>query len=118
MGTPEFLAHKIEVLRRHCDEVGRDPAEIEFTVGCKPLIRSTAAEARKVWEAQMAHNRTPLDDVKDDDTFWIGTPEDVAGKMRALKAIGFNTFIGELPAPFDAETMERWINEVRPMVDG
>ncbi len=118
MGTPEFLQHKIEVLRRHCDDVGRDIAEIEFTVGCKPVIRSTAAEARKVWEAQMAHNRTPLDDVKDDDTFWFGTPEDIAGRMRALKAIGINTFIGEFPAPFDTETMERWINEIRPMVDG
>jgi len=118
MGTPEFLGHKIEVLQRHCDDVGRDIAEIEFTVGCKPLIRSTAAEARKVWEAQMAHNRTPLDDVKDDDTFWVGTPEDIAGRMRDLKAIGFNTFMGELPAPFDAETMERWIGEVVPMVDG
>ncbi len=118
MGTPEFLQHKIEVLLGHCEAVGRDPAEIEFTVGCKPVIRSTAAEARKVWEAQMAHNRTPLADVEDDDTFWVGTPEDLAGRMRELKAIGFDTFIGELPAPFDAETMERWINEVRPMVDG
>jgi alkanesulfonate monooxygenase SsuD/methylene tetrahydromethanopterin reductase-like flavin-dependent oxidoreductase (luciferase family) len=118
MGTAEFLAHKIEVLKRHCDEVGRDIAEIEFTAGCKPVIRSSAAEARKVWGAQMAHNRTPMADVEDDDTFWIGTPEDVAGRMRELKAIGFNTFIGELAAPFDAETMERWITEVRPLVDG
>src|SRR5688500_19032196 len=105
MGTAEFLGHKVEVLKRHCDEVGRDVAEIEFTAGCKPVIRSTAAEARKVWEAQMAHNRTPLADVEDDDTFWVGTPEDLAERMRALKAIGFNTFIGELPAP---STPRRW----------
>ena len=26
------LAHKIDVLRRHCDDVGRDPNEIEITV--------------------------------------------------------------------------------------
>ncbi len=27
------LAHKIDVLRRHCDDVGRDPSEIKLTVG-------------------------------------------------------------------------------------
>ena len=32
-GSPEVLAHKIEVLRRHCDDVGRDPAEIAITSG-------------------------------------------------------------------------------------
>src|SRR5690349_19453989 len=31
MGSPEDLAHKIDVLRRHCDAVGRDPNEIEVT---------------------------------------------------------------------------------------
>lgn len=30
---PDDLARKVEVLRRHCDEVGRDPAEIRKTVG-------------------------------------------------------------------------------------
>jgi F420-dependent oxidoreductase-like protein len=31
IGPPTELAHKIEVLRRHCDEVGRDISEIEIT---------------------------------------------------------------------------------------
>jgi alkanesulfonate monooxygenase SsuD/methylene tetrahydromethanopterin reductase-like flavin-dependent oxidoreductase (luciferase family) len=30
-GSPEVVAHKIEVLRRHCDAVGRDIGEIEVT---------------------------------------------------------------------------------------
>ncbi len=118
MGTPDFLRHKIEVLQRHCDDVGRDIAEIEFTGGCKPIIRSTREEARRLWEAQMAHNRTPMADVLDDDTFWVGTPEDIAEKMAEVKAIGFHTFLAEMAAPFDDETVDRWINEVRPMVDG
>lgn len=29
--TPEVLAHKISVLREHCDQVGRDPAEIHVS---------------------------------------------------------------------------------------
>ena len=32
-GNPETAAHKIDVLNRHCDAVGRDPAEIRKTAG-------------------------------------------------------------------------------------
>ena len=37
--------------------------------------------------------------------------------MRGYRELGFSTFIGELPAPFDDETIERWIGEVKPMVE-
>lgn len=118
MGSVEKLAHKLDVLRGHCADAGRDPAEIELTVGCKPIIRSTVEEADRLWRAQMAHNRTTMTDVEDDDTFWVGTPELVAERMAERKALGFNTFLAELAAPFDDETLERWITEVRPMADG
>ncbi len=117
MGSVDKLRHKISVLRTHCEAVGRDFSEIELTCGCKPIIRDTEAEARRVWEAQMAHNRTPMADVENDDTFWVGTPEQVAQQMIDRKALGFKTFIAELAAPFDDETIERWIGEVKPMVD-
>ena len=65
----------------------------------------------------MAHNRTPMADVIDDDTFWVGTPELIAERMLERKALGFHTFLAELAAPFDDETIERWIGEVLPMVD-
>jgi alkanesulfonate monooxygenase SsuD/methylene tetrahydromethanopterin reductase-like flavin-dependent oxidoreductase (luciferase family) len=117
MGAVDMLAHKVEVLQRHCADVGRDPSEITFTAGCKPIIRDSEAEARRVWEAQMAHNRTPMADVIDDDTFWVGTPALIAERMLERKALGFHTFLAELAAPFDDETIERWIGEVLPMVD-
>ena len=34
-GDPDTLAHKVDVLHRHCREVGRDPAEIEVSVKVK-----------------------------------------------------------------------------------
>jgi len=117
MGSIEKLRHKDSVLRAHCDAVGRDQAEIERTVGCKPIIRDTEAEARRVWEAQMAHNRTPLADVAGDDTFWVGTPDQLAERMIACREIGFSTFLAEMAAPYDDETLERWIGEVKPVVE-
>ena len=31
IGDAQTVAHKVEVLRRHCDDVGRDPPTIEVT---------------------------------------------------------------------------------------
>jgi alkanesulfonate monooxygenase SsuD/methylene tetrahydromethanopterin reductase-like flavin-dependent oxidoreductase (luciferase family) len=117
MGSAAFLRRKVDVLRGHCEAVGRDMAEIELTAGCKPLIRDSEAQARAAWEAQMAHNRTPMSEVEDDDTFWVGTPELVAERMIEARALGFDTFIAEMAAPYDTETLERWVGEVKPMVE-
>ena len=117
MGSIEKLRHKDSVLRAHCETVGRDESLIHRTVGCKPIIRDTEEAARRAWEQMMALNRTPMADVIDDDTFWIGTPEQIAETMVACRDIGFTTFLAEIPAPFDPETLERWIGEVKPMVD-
>jgi alkanesulfonate monooxygenase SsuD/methylene tetrahydromethanopterin reductase-like flavin-dependent oxidoreductase (luciferase family) len=118
MGPLEVMRHKIEVLRRHCEEVGRDLAEIEFTLGIKATIRDSAGEADRVWKATMEHNRTPLSDVADDDTFWNGTPEQLAEKLAPYVELGFRTVISEQAAPYDMETFERLIGQVGPLVEG
>jgi alkanesulfonate monooxygenase SsuD/methylene tetrahydromethanopterin reductase-like flavin-dependent oxidoreductase (luciferase family) len=116
MGSVEKMAHKIEVLQRHCDAVGRDISEIEFTLGVKFTIRDSEAEADRVWKAAMEHNRTPMADVADDDTFWNGTPEQLADRLRPYVDLGFRTVISEQPAPYDVETLERFVGEVVPLV--
>ena len=87
-GTPEVLAHKDAVLRAHCADVGRDPATIERTVGCKITIRGTEAEAERVRLSLLEHNRTPLERVEGDLTFWTGTPEQIAETMIAYRRVG------------------------------
>jgi F420-dependent oxidoreductase-like protein len=44
IGPPIELAHKIDVLRRHCDEVGRDVNEIEITTLFRDLPDSSSAD--------------------------------------------------------------------------
>jgi len=117
MGPVDVMAHKIEVLRGHCDAVGRDIGEIEFTLGMKLTIRDSKAEARRVRDAAMVHNRTPDSDVEDDDTFWEGSPEEIADRLRPYVALGFETVISEQPAPYDLETLERFVGEVKPLID-
>ena len=41
----------------------------------------------------------------------------IAARMRAYVAVGFRTFLVELPAPYDAETMELLTQVVKPMVE-
>jgi alkanesulfonate monooxygenase SsuD/methylene tetrahydromethanopterin reductase-like flavin-dependent oxidoreductase (luciferase family) len=117
MGTAETLRHKVDVFDERCAEIGRDPAEIEMTVGCKVFIRDSEADARRLFEEAMRLNRTPLSDVEDDPTFWIGTPEQVAAKLIEARELGFETAICEVPAPYDPESLERFIGEVKPLVD-
>jgi alkanesulfonate monooxygenase SsuD/methylene tetrahydromethanopterin reductase-like flavin-dependent oxidoreductase (luciferase family) len=67
--------------------------------------------------AALEHNKTPRSLPETDHTFWTGTAEQVAETMAAYKRIGFGTFIVELPAPYDHETMETLVRVVKPMVD-
>jgi alkanesulfonate monooxygenase SsuD/methylene tetrahydromethanopterin reductase-like flavin-dependent oxidoreductase (luciferase family) len=111
-GTLEELRHKDEVLRQHCLEVGRDQSEIERTVLIRPVIRDDAAEAERVWQSQMAHNKVtvPVGHV-------AGPVSMFEALLRDYSSIGIDTLIAELPAPFDHETIERLATEVRPLVE-
>jgi alkanesulfonate monooxygenase SsuD/methylene tetrahydromethanopterin reductase-like flavin-dependent oxidoreductase (luciferase family) len=117
MGPLDVMARKVEVLRGHCEAVGRDIGDIEFTLGVKLTIRDSKAEAERVRWAAMEHNRTPRSEVEDDDTFWEGSPEEIADRLRPYVDLGFRTVISEQPAPYDIETFERLIGEVKPLVE-
>jgi alkanesulfonate monooxygenase SsuD/methylene tetrahydromethanopterin reductase-like flavin-dependent oxidoreductase (luciferase family) len=46
----------------------------------------------------------------------VGTPEQIAEKLRPYLAIGFRHFVVGFPYPYDTETMERLIRDVVPML--
>ncbi len=117
-GSPEVLVRKDAVLREYCEAAGRDPDAIVRSVGCKITIRPTEAEARKALAGILARNGLSPGDVADDETFWTGTPEQLAERMQAYRDVGFHSFIVELPAPYDAETLERLMQQVKPMLEG
>jgi len=47
----------------------------------------------------------------------VGTPEHVAKILRPYLGIGFSHLIVGFPHPYDAESLERLIKEVKPMVE-
>jgi len=110
-GGFENVKRKDEILRRHCEEVGRDESEIERTVGMGVcIIRDDPAEARRVADEIFAHNGNAEP--------WrnqpVGTVDEVVETLRPFLGIGFRHFIFGFPSPYDAESMERLISEVKP----
>lgn len=113
-GGFESVAHKEQVLLRHCEDIGRDPSEIERTVGVGTcIIRDDPAEAQRVADAMFAAHGGA--------STWknqlFGNPEQVADKLRPFLGIGYRHFLVGFPAPFDAESMERLVTEVRPELE-
>jgi len=53
-GSPEECAHKIDVLRGHCDRLGRDIREIEVTALLSPAPDATADDVVRAGEAYAA----------------------------------------------------------------
>jgi F420-dependent oxidoreductase-like protein len=111
-GSADVVRHKDEVLRRWCDEVGRDPDEIERTYQTGSLVlRDDPAEARRVsTEIGRANGgwKGPG---------FAGTPEQLAERLRPVVELGFRHVYLDLPAPFDAETLERFAREVGPALE-
>lgn len=111
-GDVEFVRHKDEVLRRWCQEVGRDQSEIERTLGLGlVIIRDDAAAAREV-DAAFRRQHPGYDESPR-----IGTAEQIAESLVPYVQLGFRHIFFDAPAPFDAETIERFVGEVKPMVE-
>lgn len=112
-GTVETVRHKDEVLRRWCDEVGRDSNEIERTLLPGVIVlRGSEKEARRYLSEIHRINRG-----WDASPEWVGTPEQVAEGLRPYLSLGFHAMHFDFPAPYDPETLERLASEVKPRLD-
>jgi alkanesulfonate monooxygenase SsuD/methylene tetrahydromethanopterin reductase-like flavin-dependent oxidoreductase (luciferase family) len=116
-GTPDEVRELDGVLREHCDAVGRDEREIKRTINLWFVIRDDPEEAVRVWTEQMAHNGVSYEESISESRPILGTVEQVADRLREYVAVGFDGVIAEMPTPFDTETLERLIGEVKPLVD-
>jgi F420-dependent oxidoreductase-like protein len=79
----DTLRHKNEVLERHCEEIGRDPATIERTVGTPVVLAASEREAEAILARVPEERRQFLN---------IGTPERVADALRPYIDLGFTGF--------------------------
>lgn len=106
-GTVERYAHKLDVLRRHCDTVGRNFDEIRKTwAGEVVAVAATEAEARRIAANSPFNGGSSL----------VGTPAQVADGLRAFTDLGVTYFIlrfADFPQPDGAL---RFVEEVIPLL--
>jgi len=112
-GGIDNVKRKEAILVQHCETVGRDPAEIERTTGIGTvIIRDSRADAERV-HAEIFERNGKAERWKDQP---IGTPEDVAERIRPFLDLGYRHLIAGFPSPYDEESMTRFATEVRDLV--
>jgi len=121
---PDRMRRKHQVFEQRCEEVGRDPVDIERSAIINPVVRDTEAEAWAFFRTQRKANRLddsvwddPDDHIWDDQAIYLTTPERLTELMIEWKRIGVTTFVIETAAPFDDETVERMATQIRPLVE-
>jgi F420-dependent oxidoreductase-like protein len=111
-GSVETFVRKRDVLHEHCEDVGRDPAEIGITMHQDCLVardeqqlRNLTAEYPSIWGASdedRARNNL------------VGTTQQVIDKMGAYVEAGARGFIVWFPDYPRADTLQLFAEEVIP----
>ncbi len=91
-GDPDGIRHKLDVLHRHCADVGRDPAEIRVTRLATLVITSSA---QQTGELQNFLARAAGPDALT--TSNLGQPGEVVEQLQALAEAGVEEFIFNRP---------------------
>ena len=101
-GHQDSLLHKVDVLKRHCDTVGRDPSEITISQQCLVTIAGTAEEvgpmadrAQQIFGGHMGNPKGEL--------AITGTPEQCCEAIEKHIALGCTMFVIEF---FGRDTRE------------
>jgi F420-dependent oxidoreductase-like protein len=100
---PTQYAHKVGVLRQHCDSVGRDPDEIERTINLALAWDDKDLELQFGGLASMVRSNV-----------LIGTTQEVVDRIGAYSDAGCGQVNLALRAPFDPEGLDRFAEEVLP----
>lgn len=109
-GPPETWAHKRDVLRRHCADVGRDPDEIRMTWSPEIFIRDTEAEVDDA--GSLAVWGQPAEEWRANNL--VGTVEQVAEKIRTYVDLGCRGFIPWCSDYPETTSLELLANRIMP----
>jgi F420-dependent oxidoreductase-like protein len=102
-GDPAAVRHKMEVLARHCETVGRDPGTIVKTRLGSLIIRKTDAEAERLYQQLL--NRPGINRDWARAGFIVGGPDRVAEQAQKLLDAGLDGLIFNMPHMEDPEAI-------------
>jgi F420-dependent oxidoreductase-like protein len=111
-GPPELIRHKLDVLARHCEAEGRDPAEIAKTRLSSLAIGRDRADALRAL-AGYARERN-VDPDRAGTLFLLGGPDELAEQVGALLGAGLDGLIFNMPHVSDPHEIRRAGELLRP----
>jgi F420-dependent oxidoreductase-like protein len=103
-GDAAMVRHKIDVLERHCETVGRDPGTIIKTRLGSLLIRKTDAEAERLFQQILGRPGINQEYVRS--VLIVGGPDRVAEQAQKLLDAGLDGLIFNMPHLEDPEAIE------------
>jgi F420-dependent oxidoreductase-like protein len=109
-GKPNEWAHKAEVLKGHCKDVGRDYDEIRKTISGEMLVRETEAEIDALGSKSLWGE--PLESWKAGNL--VGTPDQVAEKLQAYVDLGCTGFVPWCADYPDTTSLRLFAEKVMP----
>lgn len=103
--TPEAYRRKLDIVRRTCDDVGRDANGFALSVGLTTLIGESDADVRRRWERRQQQVPARMLDGTDFDEWrserLVGTVEEAREQVAAWGALGVRSLVVNLGAlPF------------------
>ncbi len=102
-GDAETVRHKADVLRRHCVDLDRDPAEVAVTQLSTVLI---GANDEQVWRLVEQHRPRRQDPARYAAAVNAGTIADQVGRFRELAEAGASEVMVRLPDLVDARSLD------------
>jgi alkanesulfonate monooxygenase SsuD/methylene tetrahydromethanopterin reductase-like flavin-dependent oxidoreductase (luciferase family) len=101
--SPADYAHKVSVLHRHCDDVGRDPESIEHTVNVGMAFTD---ESLREQFGNMADYVRP--------GVLTGQGQEMVDRVGEYREAGAEMLVLAMRAPFDLDGLDRFAAEVLP----
>jgi F420-dependent oxidoreductase-like protein len=110
-GDIENLKHKFDVLKKHCDDVGRDYAEITRSTSVNVHLLEDGEDPEKATKKARG-DRTFAQYAE---MFRVGTAEEITDLLKAREEAGVDYFITYLPrVAYDHSQMEMFAEGVMP----
>ena len=113
-GKVDVCQQKLDVLRRHCDNVGRDFDTLTRSTSIQPVV---LLENEKDAESLTKPFRGDFSLAEYREQAWVGTAEQLAERLRPLLATGINYFIVYMAGvAYDPDMARRFARDVVPLV--
>ncbi len=110
-GDIDTLKHKFEVLKGHCDDLGRDFEEITRSTSVNVYLLEDGDDPEEA--TAEARGSQGYDEYSKQ--FMVGTPEQIFERLQPMVDAGVNYFITYMPRiAYDTSPVEKFAREVVP----